>query len=95
MRLSVTLHDMEKSIAPKATLSACPIFIGACSGDLDTAVNLALEHLRMRVLPARLEGAPWVSYNIWSTDGTDVKKNILDEIPFAAALRVDLFSERP
>ena len=91
VRLSVTLHDMEKNIAPQGSLAACPIFIGACGGELDTAVNVALEHLRARILTRPLDGAPWVSYNIWSTDGKDVEKNILDEIPFAAATGVDLF----
>jgi alpha-galactosidase len=91
LRLSVTLHDMEKNIAPQGSLAACPIFIGACGGDLDVAVNLALEHLRTRILAPALDGAPWVSYNIWSTDAKDVEKNILDEVPFAAAMGVDLF----
>jgi alpha-galactosidase len=91
LRLSVTLHGMEKTISPHATLAACPIFIGACGGDLDTAVNLALQHLRARILPAALPGAPWVSYDIWSTDANDVEKNILDEARFAAALGVELF----
>jgi alpha-galactosidase len=91
LRLSVTLHEMEKNIAPQGSLAACPIFIGASSGDLDAAVNLALDHLRTRILAPPLDGAPWVSYNIWSTDAKDVEKNILDEIPFAAAMGVDLF----
>lgn len=91
VRLSVTLDDTEKSIAPNGSLAACPIFLGACGGDLDTAINVALEHLRTRILPAALNGAPWVSYNIWSTDALDVEKNILDEISFAATLGVDLF----
>jgi alpha-galactosidase len=91
LRLSVTLHGMQKTISPHGALAACPIFIGACGDDLDTAVNLALQHLRARILPPALPGAPWVSYNIWSTDAVDVEKNILDEIPFAAAIGVDLF----
>jgi alpha-galactosidase len=91
VRLSVTLNDMEKNIAPRASLAACAVFVGACGGDLDTAVNLALAHLRTRILAPALSGAPWVSYNIWSTDAEDVEKNILDEIPFAAAMGVDLF----
>jgi alpha-galactosidase len=91
IRLSVVLGDMQKDIRPKASLAACPIFIGACGEDLDTAVNLALRHLRTRIQPAALAGAPWVSYNIWSTDAKDVEKNILDEIAFAATMGVDLF----
>jgi alpha-galactosidase len=91
IRLSVTLHDMEKTIAPKASLAGRPIFVGACGGDLDAAVNLTLEHLRTRILPPILHGAPWVSYNIWSTDAVEVEKNILDEISFAATMGVDLF----
>ena len=91
LRLNVDLHDMEKDIGPRGSLAACPLFIGACGGDLDTAVNVALEHLRAHILPPVLNGAPWVSYNIWSTDATDVEKNILGEIPFAAAMGVDLF----
>lgn len=91
LRLSVVLDDLEKDIGPRDSLAGCPLFIGACGGDLDSAVNLALEHLRARILPASLSGAPWVSYNIWSTDGKDVEKNIMDEIPFAARMGVDLF----
>jgi alpha-galactosidase len=91
LHLSVSLHDMQKTIAVRATLAACPLFIGACGGDLDTAVNLALQHLRARILPPALPGAPWVSYDIWSTDGKDVEKNILDEARFAAAAGVELF----
>lgn len=91
LRLSVTLHGMQKTISPHGALAACPIFIGACGGDLDTAVNLALQHLRAKILPAALPGAPWVSYDIWSTDAHDVEKNILDEARFAAAMGVELF----
>ena len=91
VRLRVTLHEMEKDIEPQKSLAACPIFIGTCNGELDTAVNVALEHLRTRLLPPALDGAPWVSYNIWSTDAKGVEGNILDEIPVAAALGVDLF----
>jgi alpha-galactosidase len=91
LRLSVTLHGMQKTISPHGALAACPIFIGACGGDLDSAVNLALQHLRARILPAALPGAPWVSYDIWSTDANDVEKNILDEVRFAAAMGVELF----
>jgi alpha-galactosidase len=91
LRMSVTAHDMEKNIARRGSLSACPLFIGACGPDLDTAVNVGLAHLRQRILPAALPAAPWVSYNIWSTDAKDVEKNILDEVPFAASMGVDLF----
>ena len=91
LRLSVTLHGMQKTISPHGALAACPVFIGACGGDLDTAVNLALQHLRARILPAALPGAPWVSYDIWSTDANDAEKNILDEVRFAAAMGVELF----
>ncbi len=91
LRLSISLHDMQKTIAARAALAACPLFIGACGGDLDTAVNLALQHLRARILPPALPGAPWVSYDIWSTDAKDVEKNILDEARFAAAAGVELF----
>jgi hypothetical protein len=91
LRLRVMLEDMERNVPPRATLAACPVFVGACSGDLDAAVNLALEHLRKRILPAALPHAPWVSYNIWSTDAQNVEKDILDEIPFAAGMGVDLF----
>jgi alpha-galactosidase len=91
LRLRVALEHMEKNVAPHTTLAACPVFLGACGGDLDAAVNLVLEHLRKRILPAPLPGAPWVSYNIWSTDADNVEKNILGEIPFAAGMGVDLF----
>jgi alpha-galactosidase len=91
LRMSVTLDGMDKNLATQTSLAGCPIFIGACGGDLDSAVNLALAHLRTRLLPTALDGAPWVSYNIWSTDAKDVEKNILDEISFAARMGVDLF----
>jgi alpha-galactosidase len=91
LHLSVSLRNMQKTISSHGALSACPIFIGACGGDLDTAVNLALQHLRARILPPSLPGAPWVSYDIWSTDANDVEKNILDEARFAAAIGVELF----
>jgi hypothetical protein len=91
LRLCVNLHGMQKTISPHGALAACPIFIGACGGDLDSAVNLALQHLRARIFPAALPGAPWVSYDIWSTDASDVEKNILDEARFAAAMGVELF----
>jgi alpha-galactosidase len=42
-------------------------------------------------MPRFPEGWPWVSYDIWSTDGANVEKNIHDEIPFAARLGVELF----
>lgn len=91
LRLNVILDDLEKNIGPRAALTGCPLFVGACGGDLDTAINLALDHLRARVLPVPLSGAPWVSYDIWSTDATDVEKNILQEIVFAARIGVELF----
>ena len=91
VQLRVTLGDRDQDIKAHDTLAACPVFLGTCGGSLDEAVNLALTHLRTRVLPAALPGAPWVSYNIWSTDGQDVEKNILDEIPFATRMGVDLF----
>jgi hypothetical protein len=91
LRLSVTLGEMQRDIPAQGTVSACPVFIGTSHGDLDDAINLALRHLAAHLMPPPLAGAPWVSYNIWSTDDKDVEKNILDEIPFAARLGVDLF----
>jgi hypothetical protein len=91
LRMSVTLTDLQRTLEAHDALAACPLFLGACGGDLDAAVNLALHHLRARILPPALDHAPWVSYNIWSTDAKDVEKNILDEIPFAAAMGIELF----
>ncbi len=89
--LRVALADMEVSLDAGQRFEAPPIFIGATGGSLDDAVNLSLEHLRTRILPKPIEGAPWVSYDIWSTDGSNVEKNIHDEIPFAAKLGIELF----
>jgi hypothetical protein len=91
VRLRVTEGAMERSLSAGVSLSACPLFVATSQGTLDDAINVALRHLATRLMPAPLARAPWVSYNIWSTDGRDVEKNILDEIPFAAQLGVDLF----
>ncbi len=89
--LRVALEDMETALQPGQRFEAPPIYIGACGGTLDDAVNLSLSHLRTRILPKPQANAPWVSYDIWSTDGSNVEKNIHDEIAFAAQLGVELF----
>jgi alpha-galactosidase len=89
--LRVALEDMETRLEPGQRFEAPPLFIGACGGTLDDAVNLSLSHLRTRILPKPQANAPWVSYDIWSTDGSNVEKNIHDEIAFAAQLGVELF----
>jgi alpha-galactosidase len=91
VEFTVEVHDMQKRIAPGKKLEVAPIFLGACAGALDDAVNLALSHLRAQILPAPAANTPWVGYDIWSTDAKDVEANILAEIPFAAKLGVDLF----
>jgi alpha-galactosidase len=89
--LRVALEDMETRLQPGQRFEAPPIYIGACDGALDDAVNLSLSHLRTRILPKPQANAPWVSYDIWSTDGANVEKNIHDEIRFAADLGIELF----
>ncbi len=89
--LAVTIGDMEVNLEPGQRFEAPPIYIGASAGSLDDAINLSLTHLRTRVLPAPLKDAPWVSYDIWSTDGADVERNIHEEIAFAARFGVELF----
>ena len=91
IKLRVAISQMEKTLEPGQRFSAPPIFIGASGGSLDEAINVSLAHLRTRVLPTPIDGTPWVSYDIWSTDGSDVEKNIHDEISFAADLGVELF----
>ncbi len=90
-RLAVTLSDMEANLEPGQSFEAPPLYVGASSGSLDDAINLSLTHLRTRILPAPLKDAPWVSYDIWSTDATDVEHSIHEEIAFAARLGVELF----
>ena len=91
IRLRVRTEDMQRDVPHGQVLEAPAIFLGACKGTLDDAVNVALTHLRARVLPPPLAGTPWVSYDIWSTDAANVEENILEEIPFAARLGVELF----
>jgi len=90
-RLRVAFSDMEAALGPGERFEAPPLYVGAIGGGLDQAVDLSLTHLRRRVLPKSLDRAPWVAYDIWSTDRTDVEKNILDEIPFAKELGIELF----
>jgi alpha-galactosidase len=90
-QLRVALEDMETRLEPGQRFEAPPLYVGACGGTLDDAVNLSLSHLRTRILPKPQANAPWVSYDIWSTDGANVEKNIHDEIAFAAQLGVELF----
>jgi alpha-galactosidase len=89
--LSVAYSDMEVTLEPGERFEAPPLYVGAVAGTLDDAVNLSLSHLRTRILPQPLERAPWVAYDIWSTDRNDVEKNIHDEIPFARNLGIELF----
>jgi len=91
IRLRVAVSEMEASIAPGQRFEAPPLYVGVCGGSLDEAVNLSLSHLRARILPKSLEGQPWVSYDIWSTDGANVEQNVHDEIAFAASLGFELF----
>lgn len=91
VEFAIEVHDMQKRIGRGEKLEAAPIFLGACAGGLDDAVNLALSHLTAQILPAPAANTPWVGYDIWSTDAKDVEANILAEIPFAAKLGVDLF----
>ena len=90
-RLAVTVSNLEQPLAAGQALAAPPIYLGTVRGTLDDAVNLSLAHLRGHVLPASLENTPWIGYDIWSTDGANVEKNILDEVKFAAGLGIDLF----
>ena len=90
-RLAVTVGDMEVDLEPGQRLEAPPLYIGTSTGSLDDAINLSLTHLRTRILPAPLQNAPWVSYDIWSTDATDVERNIHAEIAFAARYGIELF----
>jgi len=90
-RLRVDIGDMAVDLEPGQSLESPPLFVGAAGGSLEEAVNLSLGHLRTRIMPKPLEGTPWVSYDIWSTDRSDVETRILDEIAFAARLGVELF----
>jgi alpha-galactosidase len=90
-RVRLAFSDMEATLAPGKRFEAPPLFVGAIAGELDDAVNLSLAHLRTRILPKSLDRAPWVAYDIWSTDRDDVERNILEEIPFAKDLGIELF----
>ena len=90
-RLRVTVSQREFQLAPGQSVEAPPVYIGATRGSLDEAINLSLAHLRTQVMPAELEKWPWIGYDIWSTDGENVEKNIHDEIAFSADLGIDLF----
>ena len=90
-RLRVAFSDMEAALGPGERFEAPWLYVGTIGGALDDAVNLSLTHLRRKVLPQTLDHAPWVAYDIWSTDRNDVEKNILAEVRFAKDLGIELF----
>jgi len=90
--LEVTLADFVRDIAPGKEMFSPKVFLGVSHGDIDDSLRDRNDYLQKYVMPQRLPQSPWVTYNIWGTsgDGSD-ETAILNEIPFAASLGIDLF----
>jgi len=90
--LDCTLENFARDIAPGKEMISPRVFLGVSHGDIDDSLRDLHDYLRKYVMPPKLPNWPWVTYNIWGTagDGSD-EKAILQEIPFAADLGIDLF----
>ena len=93
LRLSSGLRRAcTQDLAPGGSLESPHVFLGLAAGNLDDAANTTHDFLRAHVLPPSLAGFPFVCYDIWSTEGTNVEARILDEARFAAEkLGVEVF----
>ena len=79
-------------LALGASVESPRIFVGLALGDLDTAANVSRDYLQSYVLPKPLPNFPFVCYDIWSTEGTNVQERIRQEAEFAAKkLGVEVF----
>ncbi len=88
LRCELDTNGVE--LAPGASLLSPRIFLGLTRGDLDESLKVMHDHLRSIMSPLP-KNFPWVVYDIWATEAQGVEKAILEEIPFAAGLGVDLF----
>jgi alpha-galactosidase len=93
LRVSAGLRRAcTQDLAAGALLESPHVFVGLAGGDLDDAANTTHRFLRAHVLPPMLPGFPFVCYDIWSTEQTNVEARILDEARFAAQkLGVEVF----
>ena len=77
-------------LSPGSSLRSPKMFLGLSHGDLDESLKVMHDHLRHIMSPVP-KNFPWIVYDIWATEAQGVEKAILEEIPFAADLGVDLF----
>ena len=89
--VTANLYAMGTSLAPGTSLSSPRVFVGVSHGDIDDSVRSLHDYLRNRVMPARLAGSPWVTYDFWATDASGVEAATEDEIAFADDLGVEVF----
>jgi len=93
LRLSAGLRKGSTvDLPPGASLDSPRVFLGLAHGDLDDAANTSRDYLLAHVLPPLPAGFPFLAYNIWSTEGENVERRMLDEARFAAEkLGVEVF----
>lgn len=93
LRLSAGLRrGCVQDLAPEGSIESPHVFLGLARGDLDDAANATRDYLRDHMLAPAPQGAPFVCYNIWSTEAADVEPRILAEARFAAEqLGVEVF----
>jgi alpha-galactosidase len=90
MRVSCELDMNGCDLAPGSSLLSPKVFLGVSHGDVDESLKVMHDHLR-RIMPPLPKSFPWIVYDIWATEAQGVEKAILEEIPFAAGLGIDLF----
>lgn len=89
--VTANLYAMATALVPGASLDSPRVFVGLSHGDIDDSVRHLHGYLRDRVMPARLAGFPWLTYDYWATDASGVEEATLSEIDFAADLGVEVF----
>jgi len=89
--LTCALERFERQVAPGSELAAPRLYLGVAHGDVDDSLRELHDFLRGHVMPPLGEDYPWVTYDIWGTEASGVERDILDEIPFAADLGVEVF----
>jgi alpha-galactosidase len=91
LEVAFRLLDYRTDMKAGEVLDSPALFVALSHGDLDDVSNHARHFLSSHVFPKKLPDFPWVSYDIWSTDGEGVEEALCREMDFSADLGVDLF----
>jgi alpha-galactosidase len=91
IQVSAGLTELVHNLAPGDTLDSPRVFVGVAHGDLDSAAQTMQTFLEKNVFPPRLDGFPWVVYDVWGTRNEGLEERLLKEIDFAAELGIEAF----